>query len=280
MALATVAALAAAPKVRLGFSGSQFSWSTPQRHIIKGLHAGAVNAFTASSATIAAFGSNGTLCSKATTGFPSFPTYSGVHPYIYSSVFAYTSVSNSIALDFVDVVWACTGFSGASAVAQTIPAFPAYTRGDANGEGLDLYIFTVTTAGITSITVTVSYTNTASTAGRNAVLTLEGSALTTSLTYKIPLQAGDTGVQSIQSLTFSATSGSVGNIGLALVRSLAWLGGPPSGGGASNNLAAQGQWLRWNAAGLQQLDDDAALTTIGHSNGGPAITGSVTLAYG
>lgn len=278
MAVATVAALDAAPKFRLGFQGSNISWSTPQRHIIKGLHASALSAFTAASATIAAFGSNGTLCSKATAGFPSFPTYSGVHPYLYRSTIVYQSASNPLAIDLVDVVWACVGFDGTSTSAQSIPSFPAYTRGDTNGEDLDLYIFTATSAGTTSINVTVTYTNTAGTGSRTAVLTLEGSALSAALTYKIPLQAGDTGVKSIESLTFSASSGAAGSVGLALVRSIGWLGSKATLA-SSNNIGAQGAKLNWPDVGLQQIDDDAALTTIGHASSGPSVTGSIVLAY-
>ena len=72
-------------------------------------------------------------------------------------------------------------------------------------------------------TITISYTNQAGTASRtgtNIIATVASSAI--GATYFIGLQAGDTGVQSVQSLTLSATWTS-GTINLVAYRILAQL---------------------------------------------------------
>jgi hypothetical protein len=72
-------------------------------------------------------------------------------------------------------------------------------------------------------TITISYTNSAGTAGRTATNVI-GTSATSAIgaTYFIGLAAGDTGVRSVQSLTLSATWTS-GTINLVAYRILAEL---------------------------------------------------------
>lgn len=111
-------------------------------------------------------------------------------------------------------------FGGGSAIpitAQTTSAqvLTRYTSGVGNQIFLEVY---TTGASSVATNITVSYTNQAGTAGRSAVLALATGWCIGQRFYMIPLQAGDTGVRSIQSFTFSATSPNAGNVGVLIVR--------------------------------------------------------------
>jgi hypothetical protein len=107
--------------------------------------------------------------------------------------------------------------------AQTMPAaaLPRYTTGD----GVEMFMEVFTTMGAGTPTLTISYTNQAGTAGRTATLVVPTSAMTAGQVVPIPLQSGDTGVQTIQTITLSATMTS-GNFGITLGRYLGGAGCP------------------------------------------------------
>ena len=130
-----------------------------------------------------------------------------------------------------DRLWHNGGYNITLTTAQnsTTPAWPARdVAASANGDAvlLGLEVSVATGAGVP--TITVSYTNQAGVAGRTGTNSL---AVTASATagafYTISLQAGDTGVRSVQSLTLSATWTS-GTINLVAYRVLAALPAPIS----------------------------------------------------
>lgn len=108
-----------------------------------------------------------------------------------------------------DRLWHNSGFTITSTSAQTVNsvAFPARDRdGSTNGDGVYIGVEVSTTTGLGTPTITVSYTNQAGTAGRtgtNIMATIASAAIGSF--YTIKLQAGDTGVRSVQTLTLSAT---------------------------------------------------------------------------
>jgi hypothetical protein len=108
-----------------------------------------------------------------------------------------------------DRLWHNGGYTITSAVAQnsTTPTWPARDiKGATNGDGVFLGLEIGATVGAATPTITVSYTNSAGTAGRtgtNIFATISGAAGGTF--YPISLQAGDIGVRSVQSLTLSAS---------------------------------------------------------------------------
>ena len=133
----------------------------------------------------------------------------------------------------VDRLWHSSGITITSTAAQTVnsAAWPARDiDGSTNGEGvyIALEIHTVTGAG--SPTISISYTNSAGVAGRTGTSIVGGAIATAGAGawFVIGLQAGDTGVRSVQTVTLSATwtsgaaglvafrpivSGEIGNIG-------------------------------------------------------------------
>lgn len=167
------------------------------------------------------------------------------------------------------------GLSGIVTSAQTVSALALPSRAT-GATDVELWMEIYVNAGTTAIaSVTASYTNQSGTSGRTATLT--GGIATNGLaqlhrSYQMDLQAGDTGVQSVQSLTLGTSSGTAGNIGLVLRRTL--LTGPVKSAG--------GKFFQpWDATDLQQVGDDAYLEVmvLGSGSAG-SIFGSVLLAQG
>lgn len=111
-----------------------------------------------------------------------------------------------------------SGLSGNVTTEQTVnsAALSRYT----DGAGIELFLEWYTATGGTASTVTISYTNSAGTAGRIATATLQASPAIGTM-QNIPLQNGDTGVRSVQSVTLSAGTGTAGNFGITLLKQLA-----------------------------------------------------------
>lgn len=133
-------------------------------------------------------------------------------------------------LSLFDRIWHNGGFTITSTSAQNItsPIWPSRcpTSGTddtpaTTGQGVMLAVEVSAATGAGTPTITISYTNQAGTAGRtatNIIATVASSAI--GATYLIGLQAGDTGVRSVQSLTLSATWTS-GTINLVAYRPIA-----------------------------------------------------------
>ena len=134
---------------------------------------------------------------------------------------------------FFDVLWVNSGIAVTTTTAQSIttPTLPARdVNGTTNGEGCMIALLT-TTANTNAAVIsnsTVSYTNSGGTAGRTATLTaIAGSQIPATPVIGtivwFNLQAGDKGVQSIQSITL-ATSLGAGAVSLMICRDLANIG--------------------------------------------------------
>lgn len=126
----------------------------------------------------------------------------------------------------LDRLWHNGGYTITSTGAQSItsPTWPARdVAGSTNGDGVCLAVEVSAATGAGTPTITIAYTNSSGTASRSATnvqATVASSAI--GATYFIGLQAGDTGVRSVQSLTLSATWTS-GTINLVAYRMLAAL---------------------------------------------------------
>ena len=135
--------------------------------------------------------------------------------------------------DFFDVLWVNSGLVVTTTTAQTIttPTLPARDiNGTTNGEGctIALLVTTVLTNAAANAGITVSYTNSKGVAGRTANLSaIAGSQLpATAVVGTIiwfQLAAGDTGVQSIQSITLTTTM-LTGAISLMICRDISTIG--------------------------------------------------------
>ena len=132
-----------------------------------------------------------------------------------------------------DVLWVNSGIVVTTTTAQAIttPTLPARdVNGTTNGEGCMIAMLTTTanTNAAAIANTTISYTNSKGVAGRTATLTaIAGSQITISpvigtITW-FNLQAGDTGVQSIQSITLG-TSLVAGAVSFMICRDIATIG--------------------------------------------------------
>lgn len=158
-------------------------------------------------------------------------TYAGQIPFTnpgagnsYLARFAAGSTQQAGTLLLCDRLWHNSGITITSTSAQTINsvAFPARdANGSTNGAGILVGVEVSAATGANTPALTLGYTNQDGTSGRtatNAVATVASSAIGTF--YPFSLQAGDTGVRSIQTYTQSATWTS-GTIHLVAYRVLA-----------------------------------------------------------
>lgn len=172
-----------------------------------------------------------------------------------------------------DRLWACSGFSTTTTTAQNVTTPGSLTRPDPNGVGAELFFEVYAAPGATTATWTISYTNSAGTSGRTATYTHPANAESIGQMMPVLLQAGDTGVQSVQSLTCSVSSGTGGDVGITILRRIAEIPMP---------VANVVQPLDFAALGMPEIPDDACIgmmvlcstTTTGN------VLGSIKLGQG
>lgn len=172
-----------------------------------------------------------------------------------------------------DRLWHNSGFTITSTAAQTVNsvAFPARDdNGSTNGEGVYLGVEISTTTGAGTPTITVSYTNQDGTAGRTGTnIPATIASLVAGGFIPIGLQAGDTGVRSVQSLTLSATwtSGTMHLVAYRLLSSMI----------IRNNFSADSDIV--DSGLLPVYDGSVPFFLVGQSTAAQMI-GSVTFTQG
>lgn len=129
--------------------------------------------------------------------------------------------ANTTNLMLIDRLSHQGGLSGTSTAAQTtnLPtaALTRYTSGEGVVACLEIYGY----LGATATLASVSYTNSAGTSGRTSKQVAIGLVENTPERMLIlPLQDGDTGVRSVESVTLLASTGTVGNFGVTLFKPL------------------------------------------------------------
>lgn len=118
------------------------------------------------------------------------------------------------------------GLSGTVTTAQTVqgsPASPALTR-NTGGDGNFAFYEIYNILGTTSTTLTMTYTNQDGTGSRTSTINIGATGFReVTRLQRIPMAAGDIGLQSVQSVQLTATTGTAGNFGITIARPLAWL---------------------------------------------------------
>jgi hypothetical protein len=130
-----------------------------------------------------------------------------------------------IAVMLVDILNMSGGLSGIVTGAQSTNLPTAALTRYTDGVGVHAAIIIHSQIGSTATTVTVSYTNQDGTSGRTSTaLAIGASGLREAGSlFRIPLQAGDTGIQAVASINLVGTTGTAGNIGVVLYKPLALL---------------------------------------------------------
>lgn len=188
-----------------------------------------------------------------------------------------TSGIAGVSMTVIDVLNHHGGMSGVVTTEQTtnLPsgstaALTRHTGGDGVMIGLVIY----TQIGTTATTVTVRYTNQAGTANRVSTATSFGGAgfREANRLILIPLQAGDTGVRSVEGVTITATTGTAGNFGVVLFKPLTTFALESTTGAMPIDAVTGGM-----VGALQPFDDTACLSCISIANTTQTINGALLL---
>jgi hypothetical protein len=151
-----------------------------------------------------------------------------------------------------DLLWGCSGFDSTVTTSQNLNGFSGLpTR--AGSAAKELWLQVTGALGATLTIATITYTNQSGVSGRQATLTINPTVAQGRI-FQVPLQSGDTGVQSIQSLQFSASTGTAGNVGLLLMNRITQ--------SVSNRSINYMDTSDFAALGLPVVDDAAVLFPI------------------
>ena len=164
-----------------------------------------------------------------------------------------------------------SGLNGTLTTAQAVNG-AALTR-HTTGEDVELFLEVYTATGATASSVTISYTNSAGVAGRTTPAVAMQVTPVVGQMLPIPLQAGDTGIRSVQSVTLSASTATAGNFGITLVKRIAEI---------PITVAGTGVVLDPFALGFPQIANDACLSfmVVTSTTSTGFITGTINIAQG
>ena len=179
--------------------------------------------------------------------------------------------TNQISYLLYDRLLHIGGLDGTVTTAQTVGG--TITR-NTGGVGNQIWIEHWTDVGSTETTLTASYTNQAGTSGRTTqALPFGRTSIGDYMCQPLILQAGDTGVQSVESVTLAATTGTAGDFGVKIIRPLARTNPYTSGNIHSPNLDADWNKLN-NGQGPLALEDGTCMCLMEYSIGTGEIESS------
>lgn len=151
------------------------------------------------------------------------------------------------------------GLNATLTTAQTIqgthPGTPALTR-NTGGEGNFAFYEIYTIIGATTTTLTMTYTNQAGTGSRTSTINIGATGFReVTRAQRIPLAAGDSGIQSIQQIQLAASTTTAGNFGITIARPIAWI--PVGAAGVAG-------WRDYTTGlpGIPKIDNNACLSLI------------------
>jgi hypothetical protein len=151
------------------------------------------------------------------------------------------------------------GLVGNSTSLQTTNLPTAALTRYTSGVGVWVFAEIYSSIGLTAADLSITYTNQDGTGSRTGRLVAVGSSLSQSNTaLPIALQAGDTGVRSVESVQFATAPGSAGNWGITLAKPLLMIPAP-NGPGRADLLSMVGLF--------SEILDDACLVLANISNG-------------
>lgn len=192
------------------------------------------------------------ICNKSLLGAMGFnnPT-AGLASYL-----GWMKILNSNAnmdVNFADRLAHMGGLNGTLATAQTVNVAVTDSsltsrRGATDYSDVRWFLEWYTATGSTAVTATISYTNQNGTSGKTTTVSVPASTAASRMLPIIPL-AGDW-IQSVQSVTLSATTGTAGSFGVTALRPLT---------GVSLLAANAPVTADWAALGFPKVEDDACL---------------------
>lgn len=131
-------------------------------------------------------------------------------------MFPSNATSGPTVFRLVDNVWGILGFQGT--LTTRTPTFPTATYlarfPDGKGVGAELWIDGIAAATGAATVYTITYTNSDGVGGRTATYTPPVGTFN----HQIPLQSGDLGIQSVQSVAFTGTADAAARNNIFIVR--------------------------------------------------------------
>jgi hypothetical protein len=182
-----------------------------------------------------------------------------------------------VALILVDLLNHSGGISGTVTTEQTTNLPTAALTRYTSGEGVMAGLLVLSTTGSTATTFTVSYTNQAGTSGRTSTATqIGGSNFNVAGTLvAIPLEGGDTGIRSVESVTLaSSTVSTPGNLGVVMWKPLAMMALNDYQGAHVIDAVSSGGFV----GALAEVHRDACLSVLGVPAATQALGGAILLA--
>lgn len=133
--------------------------------------------------------------------------------------------NSGVCLIVADILNHSGGLDATLATEQTTGLPTAALTRYTSGEGVMAGLICNAQNGSIASTATIKYTNQAGTSGRISTATTFGSTgfREAGTVIPIPLDAGDTGVRSVESVTFASTTSSNANVGVVLFKPLAMM---------------------------------------------------------
>lgn len=146
------------------------------------------------------------------------------------------------------------GFSGTDTASQTVDA--TITR-NTGGAGNFIFIEIGALLGTTATTIAATYTNQDGTTSRvTPTVQLGGTGFREATrAVMLPLQAGDTGVRSVQSIQLAASTGTVGDFAVVIGRPVAFASTSSAGVAGTADFVA-------GLPGIPAIDDAACLSFL------------------
>lgn len=157
-----------------------------------------------------------------------------------------------------DRLWHAGSVLMTSLATTTFSSQPSYTSrlpaGGTDYGDLEIFIEINVAVSATATTIAVAYTNEAGTTGRTTGATATLSGFATRRLIRMPLQAGDKGVQKIESVTVGGTVASTGSFNVIVARRVASFGG---------RVANYNDIRGWDTTGGPEIFADSALWLVG-----------------
>lgn len=165
---------------------------------------------------------NGLVPTDAVAGFPVINAFGGgATGYLASAQFRNSVVGGAVLYDRLFHVGSISLLALATTTLSSQPSYTGRLPGGTDYSNLEILLEINAAMSATATTVSVSYTNEAGVTGRSTGASISLSGFTTRRVLSLPLQAGDKGVQRIDSVTVGGTVATTGTFNVVVARNLA-----------------------------------------------------------
>ena len=186
-----------------------------------------------------------------------------------------TSSLAGVSMVAIDLLNVSGGLNGTVTTEQTTNLPTAALTRHTGGDGVFIGISINSAVGTTATTISVRYTNQAGTPNRVSTITSFGGTgfRDAGRLILIPLEAGDTGVRSVEGVTLTATTGTAGNFGVCLFKPLMSFSLESTTGTMPLDAVSSGGMI----GSMVEFDDDACLNFLIFTLTSQSVNGALLL---